>query len=131
MGKKYVMLLSFAMILASLLLAACGGSDDANAADAGEQLFKQVTIDNTPGCKTCHSLEPDIVIVGPSMAGIASRAGDMVSGLSAEDYLRQSILEPDAYIVEGYPTSIMPNVWNEKLTEEQVDSLVGYLLTLK
>lgn len=132
MGNKCLGLLSFTMILASLVLAACGGGGEANtnAAD-GEQLFMQVTIDTTPGCKTCHSLEPDAVIVGPSVAGIASRAGNMVPGISAEEYLRQSILEPDSYVVEGYPPSVMPNVWDEKLTEEQVKSLVDYLLTLK
>ena len=133
MGKKYIGLLSFIVILASFLLGSCGGNADSasNSTEGGAQLFKQATIDNTPGCKTCHSLEPDTVIVGPSLAGIASRAGNTVPGLSDEEYLRQSILEPDAYVVEGYPASVMPNVWVEKLNEEQVNSLVDYLLTLK
>jgi hypothetical protein len=55
----------------------------------------------------------------------------LVSGVSAEDYLRQSILEPDAYLVKGYPASVMPKVWGEQLSEEQVNGLVEYLLTLK
>jgi len=133
MGKKYLLLMALTLVLESLLLAACGGGDGASAdsVDAGEQLFKQSTIGTTAGCKTCHSLEPGAVIVGPSLAGIATRAGNMVSGVSAEDYLRQSILEPDAYLVEGYPASVMPKVWGEHLSEEQVNGLVEYLLTLE
>lgn len=133
MGKNYLLLMALTLALASLIPASCGGGDGASAgsANAGEQLFNQSTIGTTAGCKTCHSLEPGAVIVGPSLAGIASRAGNMVSGVSAEDYLRQSILEPDAYLVEGYPASVMPKVWGEQLTEEQVNGLVEYLLTLE
>jgi len=133
LGKKYLLLMALTLVLASLTLAACGGGDGAGAdsADAGEQLFKKSTVGTTAGCKTCHSLEPGAVIVGPSLAGIASRAGNLVSGVSAEDYLRQSILEPDAYLVKGYPASVMPKVWGEQLSEEQVNGLVEYLLTLK
>lgn len=133
MGKKYLLMMALTLVLESLLLAACGGGDGASAdsVDAGEQLFKQSTIGTTAGCKTCHSLEPGAVIIGPSLAGIATRAGNMVSGVSAEYYLRQSILEPDAYLVEGYPASVMPKVWGEQLSEEQVNGLVEYLLTLE
>jgi mono/diheme cytochrome c family protein len=53
-----------------------------------------------------------------------------VSGLSAEEYLRQSILEPNVQTVGGFTTNIMP-AWSDKLTKEQVGDLVAYLLTLK
>jgi hypothetical protein len=64
------------------------------------------------------------------MAGIAGRAGGVVSGMSAEDYLRQSILEPDAHLVEGFPAGTMPQVWSDVLSTEQVDQLIAYLMTL-
>ena len=65
------------------------------------------------------------------LAGIASQAGGRVPGMSAEEYLRQSILEPDAYIVEGFSAGTMPSVWDDELSEEQIESLVEYMLTLK
>ncbi|GAB4579745.1 MAG: hypothetical protein Fur0022_24840 [Anaerolineales bacterium] len=117
-----------------LVLAACGGGGETSAvgdAKAGEALFNQLTIDVQPGCVTCHSLTPDTVIVGPSLAGVGTRAATRVSGLSAEDYIRQSILEPDAYVVEGFQPGVMVQVWEETLTPEQVDNLTAYLLTLK
>jgi len=125
----------FLICMAFFLLTGCGGSsgdkEQAGSAQSGEELFKQTTIGNQPGCATCHSLEPDVILVGPSLAGIGSRAGERVSGLSAEEYLRQSILEPNAFTVEGFSANIMPMVWSDELTKVQVDNLIAFLLTLK
>lgn len=130
MSKKHYLLI-MVIIASGMLLAACGGGGGGGDAQAGEELFSMSIIGSQPGCITCHSLEPGTVIVGPSMAGIASRAESRVSGLSAGDYIRQSILEPDAYVVEGFDPGVMVQVWEEELTDEQIDSLVSYLLTLQ
>lgn len=124
------------MAVIALALAACGGSGGgaSNAVgdvEAGKALFAQPVIDVQPGCVTCHSLNPDQVIVGPSLAGIGSRAATRVEGMSAEEYIRQSILDPDAYVVEGFDPGVMVQVWEETLTPEEVDNLVAYLLTLE
>lgn len=121
--------------IALFLTTGCGGKggnvEQKGSAQAGETLFKQVNIGNQPGCSTCHSLQEDVTIVGPSLAGVASRAGERVSGLSAEEYLRQSILEPNAYTVEGFSANIMPLTWSQELTSDQVDDLIAFLMTLK
>jgi cytochrome c2 len=132
MPKKVNPLLILIMI-ATLVLTACGGGggNDDDKAKAGEELFKQTIIDTQAGCATCHSVEAGVVIVGPSMAGIAGRAGSTVSGMSAEEYLRQSILEPDSHLVEGFPSGTMPQVWSDVHSTDQVDQLVAYLMTLK
>ena len=54
-----------------------------------------------------------------------------MDGLSAQEYLRQSILDPNAYTLDGFAANIMPMVWSDELTEEQVDDLIAFLLTLK
>ncbi|RME06603.1 MAG: cytochrome c [Anaerolineae bacterium] len=122
--KKILSLTSLLVIL-TLALAACGGggSSAQDPAALGKELFNQQVIGTQPGCVTCHSLEPGVVIVGPSLAGIASRAD--------EAYIRESILDPNAQVVEGFPADTMPNVWGDELTPEQVDQLVAFLLTLK
>ena len=132
MKKKMSLIFVFVFML-SVVLSACGGGggETDGAAAAGEKLFSQSVIGSQAGCITCHSLDADMVIVGPSMAGIASRAGSSVSGQSAEDYLRDSILNPDAHLVEGFPQGTMPQVWGDELTDEQVDQLIAYMLTLK
>jgi cytochrome c553 len=133
--------LAFLVLLALLLsLVACGGESapeggeggaGAAAAADGETLFAQQLIGTQAGCVTCHSLEPDVVIVGPSLAKIGAEAGSRVSGLAAEEYLRQSILEPDAYTAEGFAAGLMPKALAGELSEKQVSDLVAYMLTLK
>jgi mono/diheme cytochrome c family protein len=114
-------------------ISACGseGGASTKAVNSGEELFQQATIGSLAGCKTCHSLEPGVVIIGPSIAGIGSQAEARIAGVSAEDYLRQSILDPNAYLVEGFPANIMPNTYHSQLTEEQIEALVTYMLTLE
>jgi hypothetical protein len=50
--------------------------------------------------------------------------------MSAEDYLRQSILDPAAYVVPGYQDS-MPRDLGRDLSPTDLDALVAYLLSLK
>ena len=143
MSKKilFFMLLSV-MVVA---LAACGGGGDNGGntagdetaaignADNGEALFTAAVIgaNNAPGCITCHSLEPDVVIVGPSQAGLGTRAETRVPGQSAEEYIRQSIIEPNAHIVEGFTEGVMYQNYATDLTEDQINDIIAYTLTLK
>lgn len=81
-------------------------------------------------CASCHSLIPDSVIVGPSMAGIATRAHGRVPEQDARTYLYTSILRPDAFLVDGYEAA-MPENFGKKLTGEEIDALVVFLQTLE
>jgi mono/diheme cytochrome c family protein len=130
----------FVLALCGMLLAACAGQSspggDPNRAAAGdpaagEALFKQGVIQSAPGCINCHSIEPVQAGSGPSLSGIVSVAGTRVKGQSAQEYLRASILDPNAYIVQGFPSGIMYRDFGKVLTDEQVNDLVAYLLTLK
>ena len=105
----------------------------------GEALFRRTP----PACFSCHSTQPGVQIVGPSLAGIGTRAADLLKNpgyhgkaQSPEDYIRESILQPSAYVVPG-PTfgsagqSIMPAIYQDMLKPEDIDHLVAYLVTLK
>lgn len=81
-------------------------------------------------CASCHSADPNTVIVGPSLAGIATHAATRVEGLDARQYIEQSILAPDAYVVEGY-TDLMPKDFGRKLSGEELDAVITYLFTLE
>lgn len=121
--------LSFSLF-ALLLLAACGGEPpppptatlSAEAA-AGTAVFRRE-------CAACHALAPDTVIVGPSLAHIATIAAGRVPGQTAEAYLLESIVRPDAYLVDGYE-NLMPGNFGRRLTGEELDALVALLLTLE
>ena len=110
-----------ALLLAAAIMAACGGeSEDADLA-RGQQLFAQ-------HCTACHSLSPDVVIVGPSLSGVATRAA--AGGLEPRDILRRSVLSPQAEIVEGF-ADLMPSDFEQKLAETDIEALLSYLLTLE
>jgi hypothetical protein len=51
--------------------------------------------------------------------------------MSAAEYLRESIVEPDAYVVEGFQPGTMTGDFDTVLTEQEIDDLVAYLLTLQ
>ena len=98
---------------------------------AGEQLYYETASGVNAGCRICHSLEKNEKIIGPSFYGIADRAGERVPGLTAEEYLRQSILEPNAFVVPSYPAGQMIQNFGSILTEEQINDLIAFLMTLE
>jgi cytochrome c551/c552 len=116
-----------------LTLAACGGSGDSDTVEDidGEVLFASTVLEGQAGCVTCHSLSPGQVIVGPSLANIGADAGTRVEGLTAEAYLEQSIVDPSAFVVDGFDDGQMPSVWGDVLSDAQIGALVDYLLTLR
>lgn len=95
----------------------------------GEALYKQTLIaQSAPGCITCHSLDAGAIIVGPSHAGVKNRAGSTVDGLTAEEYLRQSIIDPNAFVVGGFVEGIMYQNYAQELSDSDINDLVAFLL---
>jgi cytochrome c2 len=96
----------------------------ARAPDAalGQKLFTNLA------CVGCHSTK-DVKLVGPGLAGLKDRAGTRVAGLSARAYIEQSIRDPNAYVVEGFPPNIMLTTFGTLSTEDMQD-LIAYLETL-
>lgn len=80
-------------------------------------------------CAACHATVPNTILVGPSLSGIVTRAETRIEGFTALQYIEDSILFPDDYIVEGY-TDAMPNTFGKTLTREEIDLLVLYLTSL-
>ena len=98
-------------------------SSDDTGLDAGQLLFSQ-------RCASCHSLERDVVIVGPTLWGIADTAWYRIPGQSPQDYIRNSVVNPGDYIVEGYQDVMQKNL-AQILSSEDLDNLVAYLMTFE
>ncbi|MEK9675805.1 MAG: cytochrome c oxidase subunit II [Chloroflexota bacterium] len=113
--------------IATYLLSLKPGSGENTSAPqaGGEDVDGEVVF--TTNCASCHSTGT-ADIVGPGLGGIADRAASRVAGLDAATYIRQSIVNPGAYVVDGYP-AVMPG-WSQ-LGEAKIDALVDYLMTLK
>jgi mono/diheme cytochrome c family protein len=69
---------------------------------AGEKIFQE-----KGQCTTCHGIGR--AGRGPDLAGVGARAATRKPGTRAAAYLVESLLNPSAYVVEGFP-NIMPNV---------------------
>jgi cytochrome c oxidase subunit 2 len=76
----------------------------------------------TQQCGTCHTLAD---------AGTTQEVGpdlDKVLAGKSADFIRESIVNPNAEIAPGYQPGVMPEDFEQKLTAQQLDSLVEYLL---
>ncbi len=80
-----------------------GNVTPAQLVKAGEEIFK------TKGtCEICHRIGQKGTRA-PDLAGVGARAGKVKAGQSAKEYIIESLLQPGAHLVEGYP-NIMPQV---------------------
>lgn len=110
--------------------------DAARGADLFANKVKAGNNSNLP-CKACHSLVPDQVLVGPSLAGIGTIAATIQPGKTAEEYIRESIQNPNAFIVPGNPNfmsngkSTMPAGLGNSMDEQDLADLIAYLASLK
>jgi cbb3-type cytochrome c oxidase subunit III len=88
-------------------------------ATTGEQIF------TAAGCAGCHTFQPagSTGTIGPDLDDLASAAGDT----SPEEFVRESILEPDAEVAQGFSAGVMPS-FEGRLSDKQVQALVDYLL---
>ncbi len=95
-------------------------------------------------CKACHSLQPGEVLVGPSLAGIATVAAQRIrapdyqgQAKTPEEYIRESIQQPNAYIMEPEKyaaapgVSKMPATLGNQMSAQDLADLIAFLMTLK
>jgi cytochrome c2 len=88
----------------------------------GQELVKQWA------CITCHKFDGPGKLVGPSLWDIGKRQN--------VDYIRESILSPDAVVVEGFPKGLMKatlegNGFYQKVALQDLNTIVDYLASLK
>lgn len=98
--------------------------------ERGEALFSTFYAQVGFACSTCHRVDSEDALVGPGLKGIATRAATRVEGETASEYLHHSIIDPEAYIVEGYPPGVMPRIYADILSAEEIDDIVNYMLSL-
>jgi cytochrome c oxidase subunit 2 len=99
--------------------AATGGGGGGGGAKGGgpdpEQIF------TSAGCSGCHTL---------AEAGATAKVGPDLGKLGDVDanFIHTSIVDPNADVTKGYKPNIMPQDFKDKLSKEELDALVKYLL---
>lgn len=112
--------------------------------EVGRQLFLQYP------CGNCH-MNADLgtmAVLGPDLSNIGAvaeeRAAQGVPGIvppgdaegvdsPAANYIRGSIVNPNAYLVSGYPANLMPQNYGDPriMPRDHLEAIVNYLLTLR
>jgi hypothetical protein len=83
-------------------------------------------------CLTCHTIGKTTgPFRFPDLGGVGSRAGSRVPGLNDVEYLAQSMYDPTAFIVPGFPPAMPPvNKPPIGLTDQEILCVIAYLQTL-
>ena len=114
------------------------GAASADPVAVGEAVFKRTP----PACFGCHALQQGVTLVGPSLAGLVTRTNALLgspdykgAAKTPEEYIRESIVNPNGYLVPGQTfsmggQSIMPPLASV-LKPDEIDQLVAYLATFK
>ena len=89
----------------------------AGSASDGESLM------TSHGCGACHKFGTQVGAIGPDLSTIGA--------IRDSDFLRRSILDPNADISDGYTPNLMPPVYAAQLSTEKLDLIVDYLAGLK
>jgi cytochrome c oxidase subunit II len=95
--------------------AAAGGGGGNAAIAQGKAIFT-----GDGGCGACHTLSDAATTgtVGPKLDGI---------GAKGAAFLKQSIVDPNAKVEEGFPKGVMPQDFESRLGPAKIDALVKYL----
>jgi cytochrome c2 len=92
-----------------------------------------------PACLACHMVNGTGGVVGPELSHVATNALERIdsadysgSATDAETYIRESLADPKAFTVPGYPEGVMPvNGGLSDPAPAYIDQIVEYLLTLE
>jgi mono/diheme cytochrome c family protein len=92
-------------------------------AKTGEQIF------TAAGCAGCHTFSPagSNGTIGPNLNDLKAAAAKFGKGKTPEEYVRESILDPGAFLVPGF-SNAMPS-FKGRLTDKQIQTMVDYLLS--
>lgn len=94
-------------------------------AEQGQRLWQA-------NCSSCHSLD-GTALVGPTWQGIYGRQEALTDGSSVtvdDEYIRESIYEPNVKIVAGFQPNLMPQNYDTILSDQDVTNIIEFMKTL-
>ncbi len=104
------------------------GSSPEELVAAGDKIFNS----DRAQCLTCHSLREDPKARCPNQEGLGKKLADKERPGNAADYLVESVYNPNAYIVSGYPAKQMTPVNKPPivLSDDEILAVIAFLNAL-
>jgi cytochrome c2 len=90
-------------------------------ADNGAKLFTSL------GCSGCHGQQKDQRIVGPSFYGLWGRAATLKPGYSSAAFIYESIVNPNAYVEQGFQPNLMPATFSKQLSKQDMADILAWI----
>jgi mono/diheme cytochrome c family protein len=97
----------------------------------GDELFHTTRNEVGFACATCHRVDSTERLIGPGLLNVAQWAKDNIKDQKPQDYIHTSIIHPSAFVVPDYPDGLMPQVYEQIFTPDQIEDLVAYVMSLK
>ncbi len=102
------------------------------AATTGTAQLDGKTVAQQAGCLACHTVDGSPG-VGPTWAGLFGKEETLDDGSTVkvdDAYLHESIVDPNAKVVKGYPANVMPATFGEMLSEAEIQAIIDYIRSL-
>lgn len=85
------------------------------------------------GCLACHSTDGSM-LVGPTWQGLYGSEETLTDGTTVtvdDEYIRESIIDPNAKITEGFQPNVMPQNFGDTLSDEDIEAIIAYMQSLQ
>jgi cytochrome c551/c552 len=101
-----------------------GGGGGGNAA-AGKSVF------SSNGCASCHTFQPAGATgtIGPNLDSAPTTDAKADKNMALAAFVKESIVNPDAYIAKGYSKGLMPTTFGNSLSSSQLNDLVAFIVS--
>jgi cytochrome c551/c552 len=99
-----------------------GGGGDAA---AGKAVF------TSNACASCHTFKPANATgtIGPDLDTAPAESAKADNNMNLSAFIKESIVDPNAYIAKGYSKGIMPTNFGSQLSAKQINDLVAFILS--
>jgi cytochrome c oxidase subunit 2 len=104
-----------------------GSTGGSTSGAAGDPANGKTVFTGSAGCGGCHTLAAagTTATVGPDLDDLSPSA--QKAGQPLDEFIKTSIVDPSAFIAEGYPDGVMPTNFEQTLSSSDIDDLVAFI----
>lgn len=130
---RWLVGLSLGLAALTFGLAACSASGASGSSLPGDAARGKATFQQQ--CASCHRTQ-DVeggpgTKTAPDLSDIGATGGRKVPGQDAATFIKESIVNPSAYVEPGFKDNLMPKEYRQRLGDATINDLVAYLLGQK